>query len=210
MSGHSFLGSSPPGSSNFNFHAGTTVGGTFPFDWPSLEYLARTLQPTSPEASHQIVVACKGGRYSKDNIPNENPSGWDTLFVFNTAEQITIGASTDGRAFGGSILAPFSHVIIEDGTQFVDGVVVAKSLEMSSGGGSVQIHGHCFAGSSEVSCIPGKGASTCEASHTTGVVSCNDMWKVRKCLRKQRKGKCHKRKALRMCQQTCGGCHLTG
>ena len=238
VTGHSFLGNLDTSSStvsgrrlqggitpgtNWLFNNGYTLG-PIPFDWSALEFLAKVLIPTPTAAMlPRVVKACHGGRYDISMVPpspngGPNPTGWDTLFVFETHYDITIGKAADGRAFGASILAPFANVILEDDVQYVDGFIVAKSLTMSSGGGSAQIHAHCFQGANpmgsatslaSVQCGPSDGhISTCSTHAGSGglMMGCHDLWSAKKCGRKVAKGKCHKKKPKRQCPLSCTGC----
>ena len=136
-------------------------------------------------------------------------TGQNTLVVFNTADQVTIGGTGDGRGFEASILAPFATVVLDSSAGYVDGFVIAKSFAMSQNSGHLQLHAKCYADGA----YPGSDHSIW-CGGDTGVVpncasspSCTDNMTVKKCLRKLRKGKCRKPRVRTIkCPATCGGC----
>ena len=146
--------------------------------------------------------------YKKDWNSVAGRSGHNTLVVFNTAERITLGASSDGRQFSASVLAPFSEVVVEDMAGYIDGFVIAKKFTMNSGGSAVEIHGRCFDGvSSGIAC----GDNQCSTVNRPppGQVGqpCFDQKPARKCSKKKAKGKCTKKKWRTVnCRLTCGDC----
>jgi len=220
VGGHSFAGSV---SSNheFIFAAGVTIGPQyFPFSWSALEWLAGVLRPSSEQDTgggissdntQAVHVVCHGGRFSIANFFTTPPigGGRSVLVVFNTPETVYIERSSSGRAFLGSILAPFSKVILADDAQSVDGFIVAKSFEMGPGGGSVELYGRCFSGSLGCDATVNS-ANNCAPS--SGTSSCEDAKSVRKCQRKSKKGKCRQKRKVREihCRKTCGACNLRG
>lgn len=126
--------------------------------------------------------------------------------VFYTRETVTLGASSDGRPFRASVLAPFAEVVVEDNAGYIDGFVVARKFTMNAGGGSVELHGRCFDGDlTGITCGP----KVCAAVNpSTGPdPTFVDNKKTRKCLKLQTKGKCTKRKVRTVkCRATCGDC----
>ena len=148
----------------FSFTGGLELGQPLPISFGQLEYLATVLRPTTDgsllhpsgnDGAVEVHVVCSGGTYSFGdfchNCPNghDSPSGRNFLIVFNTAEQVRLVGTNDGRQFFGSILEPFSEVVLEGSVGFVDGLIVAASYREelgststnSQGGGSIQIHG---------------------------------------------------------------------
>ena len=197
----------------FQFQAGVAYRQIIPFDWSALEHLARTIQSIDYPSYHRIFVVCAGGYYTMSSLFSEGSalaqsSGYSVLVVFNTDQQVTIGSSWQGRPFSASILAPFSHVIIDDNAGYVDGFIVAKSLSMGRRGGSVQMHGRCFNGLPSGGCY---GADTCGRGRGGGG-DCVDTKGTTKCIRKLRKGKCSRKQRVRevVCRQTCGSCQTFG
>jgi len=195
----------------FHFQGGVSYRQPIPFDWSAFEQLARTIQPLDAPSYHRIFVLCAGGYYTVSSLYNvesqlAGASGYNVLVVFNTDQEITIGSSWQGRPFVASILAPFSHVTIDDNAGYVDGFIVAKSLAMGRKGGPVQMHGRCFSGLPLEGCV---GADTCiGGSGRGGETNCVDLKGTTKCIRKLRKGKCGKKLRVRdmVCRQTCGTC----
>jgi len=188
----------------FTFSAGVQQGfAVFPFRWEDLEYLAKTITPQAASgAYHTVHVVCRGGSFSISNLfPKGNAhgrSGYNTLVVFNTVDEVTLQASPDGRQMFASILAPFSRLVIDRSVGFVDGVIVAKELFMDSKAGSVQLHGRAYSGTMMCSASP----SLC-----SGPAQCEDALANRRCQRKARKGKCMKRRVSQIkCRLTCGTC----
>lgn len=219
VGGHSFAGTLPP-NHEFIFAGGVTIGPQyFPFSWPAFERLAGVLRPSSEQetsggvstdATQAVHVVCRGGRYSISDFFANPPigGGRSVLVVFNTRETVYIERSPSGRSFLGSILAPFSKVVLADDANSVDGFIVAKSFEMSSSAGSVELYGRCFSGSMACDATVNT-ASNCA---TSGGGSCEDAKGSRKCQRKAKKGKCSKKRKVREihCRQACGTCNLRG
>ena len=210
VGGHSWVGSLS-GSARFIFEAGVTVGGEsmFPINWAHVEYLATTIQP-----SRTVHVKCAGGRFdiasvhSRAGLPT-GTSGGNVLVVFNTHDDVTLGATFDGRQFTASVLAPFSKVTLEGSIGYVDGYIIAKALQMSSTDSSSQIHGRCYSGGSGDGILCGGDGSraNCPSSPLQPTVRCADRVPTRRCLRKARKGKCRKRRMREeKCMLTCNHC----
>jgi hypothetical protein len=208
IGGHSLVAIPPSaanGHSGFNFAAGVTYGQSLPFAWTHFEHLARTIQP-----SENVHVLCHGGRVDLSTLFGNvqmggqpgyaQARGYNTLIVFNTVSQVILGPTHDGRQLFASILAPFSHVRVESNVGFIDGFVIARTLDMDRRGSAVQIHGHCFAHGLACGVL-----SQCQAS-APPTSSCLDIFATRKCFRKRRKGKCRKRRIQRNCAATCGAC----
>ena len=148
-------------------------------------------------------MICKGGSYSLSNLyppgSAHGRSGYNTLVVSNTADEVTLRASPDGRQMFASILAPFSRLVVDGSVGFVDGVIVAKELSMKAKAGSVQLHGRAY-----------RGAMTCSApSGCTGSTQCTDALATRRCQKKARKGRCRKNCVSQIkCRLSCGACWL--
>ena len=71
--------------------------------------------------------------------------------MFKGQGPVSLHVTWDGRQFGPSILAPFARVILEGGIGFVDGIIIAKSLDAVGGTYEVQLHGDAYWGSLECS-----------------------------------------------------------
>ena len=218
---HSYIHTMGTGSAaGWRFADGFTTS-VFPIDFPTLEHLAVALaEDIQVYQGFDIVVKCSGGRWTMDDLyPLSNmggKTGFTVLVVFNTNDHVLLGASSSGRAFTASVLAPFSEVEVEAAVGSIDGYIVARTLTMAEGAGSVRLVGNCFAsGSTDMFSCPINGPN-CPNSNTvvTGtpggpVLSdeCDDKKKTRKCLRKASKGKCVRRKIREVqCRYTCGAC----
>lgn len=205
VGGHSYVGRSANGFHRFSFAGGVTVGQPLPFDWQALEYLAMTLQHNAEHSwGVHIHVICSGGHYDLARLYGSSDvngrAGHNTLLVFNTAQSVTIGGTTDGRQFSASVLAPFAHVEVLGTTGYVDGFIIARSFSMKRAANGVQLHGRCFAHA----IVCGR-KNYC--SDTGGSATCADKASTRKCLKKYRKGKCKKRRIrTRKCRATCKDC----
>ena len=211
IGGHSFVGSLA-GQTLFNWQAGVTLGQPLPLTWADFEYLATALQGQTGAhgGSVDVHVFCADGTYSMDSLSGQltGRTGYNTLVVFNTAERVTLRASVDGRQFMASVLAPFAEVLVDSDVGYIDGTLVARSLQMRRNGGAVQLHGACFGhGASALSCSITPRATGGNCPSAGGRLSCTDALGERKCLRRSRKGKCYRRRLQeRKCQRTCGRC----
>ena len=140
VSGHSSVGHLSSGS-RFHFHGGVSIGpNTFPFNWDEIVYWARAITngvATSPD--RHVHVVCSGGVFSMTSLyefsgrppPAYGASGQSVLLVAFTDEAITLHGSSTGRQLDASVLAPFSHVVVDSSVGYVDGFIVAKSLSFS-------------------------------------------------------------------------------
>jgi len=218
VGGHSYV-SRMQQDALFHFASGVTVGEPLPFDWSSLEYLARWVLPsTEAGALNHVHVICSGGRHDIGSIHGfgegyDNRGGYDTLVVFNTAEDIVLAADRNGRAFGASVLAPFSHVTVDAADPYVDGFLIAKSLTMNRNAAGTELHGRCF--QQNLACMASTASrdncgSTSQPTGSTGQStnpSCSDEMSARKCARKVSKGKCRKARVRNTrCRASCGNC----
>ena len=228
VSGDSFVRSFN-GPHRFQFDGTLTTGSAapFPFDWRELEFMARSVEelqdPEPRDGQPQIHVRCSGGHVNLYDFYGSyvsGRSGFNGLVVFNTEEDVTIDGNSYGRPFAASILAPFSHVTILKEAGYVDGFVVAKSLDMDQDAGSLQVHAHCYSG--PLGCLRGtiEGQGNCggSAAHnsiwTGGMThvgrpdcSCQDLKSSRRCAKKRMKGKCRKPRVSSVkCRATCGAC----
>ena len=194
----------------FTFRNGVSTGAStqLPLNWDDLEYLARALANGVAVPAHHFVVhvMCSGGTYTMTSLFGQTPvahaSGRRVLVVAFTNEPIVLYASSFGRQFEASILAPFSHVKVDASVGYVDGFIVAKSLEMKSNAGSVQLHGNCFRGSF----VCPSTATAAPVCSNAARATCSDRLQARRCMRKLRKAKCGKRRMQQKCAQTCGLC----
>jgi hypothetical protein len=139
----------------FNFNGG--ISANVPLsevvDYEHYEWLAQHAKSSNINGK-KVVVVDHGGKFNTYNF-NNGGQGYDngnTLVIFNTAEDVTLTKTSDGRQFGPSVLAPFSKVILKGNAGFIDGFVVAKEFTCSGGSqGSLQLHGATYKG--ELECI---------------------------------------------------------
>jgi hypothetical protein len=101
--------------------------------WAQLEWLASHAKNASFDSSHKVVVFTKGGTFDVDDAENggDPDDKGKTLMIFNTKDPITLTRTADNRAFGPSVLAPFSKVKLEGVAKSIDGFIVAKEFETS-------------------------------------------------------------------------------
>lgn len=84
-----------------------------------------------------LVVFKGAGTVLLTSTPGSAQSPWGTP----TAQQ---QGSFAGKQFGPSVLAPFAHVVVADNAGFVDGYIIARSVQADSA--NLQLHGAGFAG----------------------------------------------------------------
>lgn len=149
---------SDPNKFKFNFNGGVQYGteGVDQKFWKKIEYLTKHAK-SGTMGEYKVVVVEKGGEYNLYDFRNGG-QGYDkgkTLVIFNTDEEITITKSKDGRQFGPTIIAPFAHVKVLANAGFVDGAVIAKTLQTF--GGSLQLHGDIYSG--KIPCQEGDDSS---------------------------------------------------
>jgi hypothetical protein len=146
--------------SNWNFNGGSQQISSLsdvPLDFAHYEWLAQNIK-SGTYGNKKVVVltsgtsGSQGGCYSTyDFVPGGQPTiGQDVLVVFNTADEICITKTTDGRQFGPTILAPFSHVELLGQAGYIDGTVIAKSFSTcGTNPTSLQMHGKMYSGTIE-------------------------------------------------------------
>jgi len=197
------------GESRFTFES-VVRGRGMPFDWELFERLAATLEASgTPLGRERIHVVCSGGVYDFSQFcadcpgsDHDSPSGANILVVFNTHEEVTLRSTVDGRQWYGSVLAPFSRVVVDGGIGFVDGIIIARSY--ASWDGSGQLHARCFHGFAE--CNHGHCTSARTDTRISGA-ECHDVSPVRECLRKAQSGKCTRQRIRAACAHTCHVCN---
>ena len=156
------------GPSRFTFDS-VAFGDGIPFDFEHFERLAMSMESSRlPLGRDRVHVVCHGGTFDFgdfcEDCPgrgHDSPSGYNILVVFNTEEKVRLRGTADGRQWYGSVLAPFSHVVVEQGAGFIDGTIIARSYE--SRGGELQLHAKGYRGSLE--CEYGSSCSSASGSH---------------------------------------------
>lgn len=158
------------GNGNFNFNGGSKEIDTLfdvdpPVDFAYLQWLARNIK-SSENGRYKVKVYTSGkegtgpgGCYTLTDLRPEESAQSDgtiTLAVFNTSDDICLGTPQNGRAFGPSVLAPFSKVTLE--SNYVDGLVIAK--EFFSDKTESQLHGKVFKG--KIECDDKPPATSCD------------------------------------------------
>jgi hypothetical protein len=119
--------------------------GKIGFEWSDFEWLAKNIKDSRANG-YSVKVYTKGGMYNMYKVPGAT-QGYDkgkSLIVFNTKEPIRLIATSDGRQFGPSVLAPFSEVTLAGAAGFIDGFVIAKVFK--SNGNGLQMHGDFYKG----------------------------------------------------------------
>ena len=119
------------------------------------------------------------------------------LVVYLGRGTIGLGGSASGRAFMGTILAPWAHVILQSTSSYIDGAVIAKSFESEAG--ADQMHGYLY-----------NGPLMCTSQNTfTSGVDCRNERTERYCNKRLSRDKCHKRNVRIRCALTCGVCGVS-
>ena len=198
----------------FNFADGVSSGQPLPFDWGLFETLARSLEPSS-----MVTIINQGGSYTGQGPPiafysmdtfcstttanymagacQSTASGYNMLVVYLGRGTIGLGGSASGRAFMGTILAPWAHVILQSTSSYIDGAVIAKSFESEAG--ADQMHGYLY-----------NGPLMCTSQNTfTSGVDCRNERTERYCNKRLSRDKCHKRNVRIRCALTCGVCGVS-
>lgn len=100
-----------------------------------------------------------GAEMLKRGIPQGEDNGHHLVVFRGTGTVILVGTGNThkqvaGRQFGPSVLAPFSTVIVDGSTGFVDGFIIAKTLSYSgTQARQVQLHGQCYRGPIHCDCV---------------------------------------------------------
>jgi len=182
------------GSGLFNYNGGKTQINSLTEVNPSIDYsyyewLARNIKD-SDNGRYRVKVFTSGTPPSggkngcftlrslrpKSTDEAAQPDGKVTLAVFNTSDDICLETS-DGRAFGPSVLAPFSKVTLK--SNFIDGVFISKNFVSTNSG--AQLHGLGYEGTIE--CIDDSapvggstptptGSPVEEPTHNEGNIDC--------------------------------------
>ncbi|KAG7363798.1 laminin G domain containing protein [Nitzschia inconspicua] len=146
-----------------------------PINFAHFEWLAQNLKSgTYGNKRVFVVTQPKSGCYNTyDFIPGGQPTiGADVLVVFNTAANICLTRTSDGRQFGPTVLAPFSHVELQGDAGYIDGTVISKSFTTSgSNAGQLQQHGKMYSGTIE--CVTGASTSSISAPVPASAVTPN-------------------------------------
>ena len=138
----------PTAGASLEIKGGYTTGGTGRLNFAAYEWLARNAK-SSTSGSYKVVVMTTGGTF---NTYSFNPGGQgsdngNTLVIFNTAADIILDKTSDGRQFGPSVIAPFSKVTLKGQAGFVDGLVVAREFtDDGNNAGSLQMHANGYKG----------------------------------------------------------------
>ncbi|KAG7363802.1 laminin G domain containing protein [Nitzschia inconspicua] len=160
--------------SRFNFNKGHQQINSLadvPIDFAHFEWLAQNLKAGTYGSKRVFVVTQpKSGCYTTyDFIPGGQPNiGADVLVVFNTAATICLTKTSDGRQFGPTVLAPFSHVELKGDAGYIDGTLISKSFTTSgSNASNLQMHGKMYSGTIECPAAP----TSCVCSDANSPVS---------------------------------------
>jgi hypothetical protein len=135
-----------------------------PFDWNRFKYIAANAQPSNYAMDeNRVFVIEQGGvydstgtgkltRYSMDDLLvdgkmlDPTDSG-KTLVIFRDEGTVVLEAASNGQSFTPSVLAPKSHVVLDDSVGSIGGFVVARSLgDRGKSTGSLQLRGEGYAG----------------------------------------------------------------
>ena len=159
--------------SKFNFNGGLTTGATtVPSSmWARFAFLAEHAV-NSESNGKKVVVVTSGGTYNMYDFRNggQGEDNGNTLVIFNTAQDITLTKTPDGRQFGPTIIAPFAKVTVLGDAGFIDGSVYAKTFVTTGGNqGALQLHGDTYTGS--IQCNAGGTPPTTEAPNTASATT---------------------------------------
>jgi len=195
--------------SRFHWADGVTTGQSLPFQWNEFQQLADTIQPSST-----VIIVQQGDnagseyRFDMDDVygsPNTNhdnsaghaaATGANLLVVFRGRGTVRITASSGGRPFQGTILAPNAHVILDGSSSYVDGVVIARSYLGEQG--MDQMHANLYTGN--MMC------TSTEAPIDPPTPTCRDSESFSFCDKKRAKGRCSKETVRSKCRHTCDAC----
>lgn len=192
----------------FSWADGVTVGEPLPFVWSEFKALAKALRP-----GPNVIIINQGGvytgdypvhhSYSMDDLCNghtqndrfasacqASSTGQNTLVVFLGKGTVGIEGTASGRAFMGTILAPWAHVIGLGSSSYIDGTVIARSFE--SAPGCDQMHAYLY-----------NGPLLCD-SGVSG--ACADTKSEKFCTKRVSLNKCDKRGVRKKCTASCGLC----
>ena len=128
----------PTDQSAFSVHV-VDQGGTYRGSGEASYHMHQFLDQYSQayDNGRTLIVFKGAGTIRLNSTPGSVQSPWD---VVNNRQ----GAFA-GFQWGPSVLAPFAHVIVDHNCGFVDGYIVARSLDARSA--NLQLHGHNFGGS---------------------------------------------------------------
>ena len=98
---------------NINFHGGKQTGVNLEdvIDFEQFEWLAQHAK-SSYINGKKVVVMTSGGTFDTYDFKpgGQAEDNGNTLVIFNTSEKVVLTKTHDGRQFGPSVIAPFSHV----------------------------------------------------------------------------------------------------
>jgi len=166
-----------PGTEQVHFHAGVHVGAAAFAEkvrFSELEDLARRAVNHIQTDGFAAVVVDQGdtaGWYNSYHFihpaPGQTVQGEDnghTIVIFQGTGTIKLVATSDGRQFGPSVLAPFAHVELHGSANFVDGSIIAKTVgsRANTGAHDLQLHGENYAG--VLLCRPDESATSSTSS----------------------------------------------
>ena len=128
----SSFGALKEGRGGFSFATTPKSNAKLPFEWSAFETLARTAVDLNRNGYRVKVVHQGEEAKSYDGAAFGAEQGEDnghTLAVFTGTGKVTLVKSRYGRQFGPSVLAPFAQVDLTGDTGYVDGIVIAKSVD---------------------------------------------------------------------------------
>jgi len=212
VSAKSFVTDIGSAGASFTWADGVTTGQPLPFDWTQFQRLADRVRPSSSitviDQGGYYDPSARGTEYSMDtlcdttsvnrlaNICQSGASGTSLLVVFRGKGTISLVGTLNARAWQPTILAPYAHVRAESSTDYVDGVIIARSFD--SVPGMDQMHAYLY-----------NGPMLCEEGPLPGT-TCSDTREEQYCSRKLAKGKCDNGGVRSKCAQTCGVCQTMG
>lgn len=127
------------------------------FDWSQFMWIAQNVHWLSRDG-YNVRVFKHGGTFSSAgsdwglNWEGQGEDNGKTLMVFQTNEDIRLVGTGNGRQFGPSVLAPFSHVTLDGSAGFADGFIIARQFGPSGtfpsvgNAGQLQLHGDGYTG----------------------------------------------------------------
>jgi len=121
------------------------------FKWEDFEQLASTAI-SGTYGKHKVVVKNNGGTFGLYATKASGRYGAkgqvNTLFVFNTTENVTLAGTDKHQTQGPSVLAPFASVTLQDSIGVVDGFLVAKDVQgvSTKEASLMQLQGNAYTG----------------------------------------------------------------
>lgn len=141
---HMIASGSFPG---FRFEGRPVLMQGLPFAFSELEQFALRLRDSNVDGK-RVCVFARGGAFDASSCSpsGQGGAGNSALMVFTSSERVTIQASSDGRPFTASVLAPFAKVKVDPNVQFVSGFVIAESYETGAKAVGLQMRGMSYDG----------------------------------------------------------------